>query len=359
MSTITIAPASSYEFQTIIFEDHGSKKTQPPSRPRNSTSLISFQTALEQDDEATSPALELPSVRSARANLVILQLCLINFLTSVTSGLMVTGLPRIAADLALPQQLYLWPSSVFGLTCGSSLLLAGAIADVLGPRTVDLFGCFLLGIFTLACGVSRTGIELVVFRALQGIGSAIHRPCSVALISQYVPSGKQRNMGFACLGLSMPLGFSVGLVVGGILVDSIGWRFGYYITSAITFVQVAAGFKIMPPDVKVPNVLARLKSDIDWIGAFLASTGLAVFSYVLAILSSDSDNMKKPSSIIMLVISVALMVAFPFWMRFQERRGRPGLVPNYLWKSLPFSTICALCVLTWGVQESMELFSSL
>lgn len=157
----------------------------------------------------------------------------------------------------------------------------------------------------------------------------------------------------------MPFGFSVGLVLGGLLVDSVGWRVGFYMAGALMLLQAVAGVKIIPPETRPQNVLSKLTNEIDWFGALIACAGLAMFSYVLAILSADSDKMREPSATAMLVISVALMVAFPFWMRFQEKRGRPALVPNYLWKSLPFSSICAITVLTWGVQNAMELFCSL
>lgn len=147
---------------------------------------------------------------------------MINFLTSTSPGLIVVGLPRIASDLELPERLYLWPTSVFGLTAGAVLLPAGAIADVVGARIVELAGIGALGAFTLGCGWAATGIQLVMFRAFQGIAIAMHMPASVSLVTRFVPSGKKRNIGFACLGLSQPLGFSVGLVLGGVLVDTNG-----------------------------------------------------------------------------------------------------------------------------------------
>jgi MFS family permease len=369
MSTTTIAAAQAYEMHNIALLDRTAHNPVASSRLSNEIRPASLRNSHHGQTTSAVDVVRIPDTRllaasftqrtSARAGLVILQVSMINFLTSVSSGLIVVGLPRIAADLGLPEQLYLWPTSVYGLTAGSTLLLAGAIADVVGARWVDLVGCVLLGIFTLACGLSRTGIQLVLFRAFQGIATAMHLPCSVALITQFVPSGKSRNIGFACLGLSMPLGFSVGLVLGGILVDTVGWRVGFYAASGVMLLQAAAGFKIVPPEIKPQNVLWKLKNEIDWFGALIACAGLAMFSYVLAILSADSSNMGEPSAIAMLVISAALMVAFPFWMRFQEKKGRPALVPNYLWKSLPFSSICALTVLTWGVQNAMELFCSL
>jgi len=298
-------------------------------------------------------------VKTARAILIILQVSLVNFFTSLTTGLIVVGLPRIAADLDLPTRLYLWPSSVYGLTAGSTLLLAGAIADVVGARAVEPVGCTLLGVFTLACGLSRTGIQLVLFRAFQGVGSAIHIPCSVSLVAQYVPSGRNRNIGFACLGLSQPLGFSLGLVLGGVFVDTIGWRTGFYIAGVVMLVQAAGTLKIIPADSRARNVLHQLRTEIDWVGALIACAGLALFSYVLAICSADSNNIREPEAIAMLTISLVLMLLFPVWMWRQEARGQPTLISNYIWKNKSFTSICALTILTWAVVNGMELFSSL
>lgn len=187
----------------------------------------------------------------------------------------------------------------------------------------------------------------------------MHLPCAVSLVTQYVPSGKRRNLGFAFLGLSLPLGFSVGLVLGGVLVDTIGWRYGFHIAGSVVILQSAVGLKLIPADRRPQDVMQKIRTDIDWVGAFISCSGLAMFSYVLALLSADSNNMKKPSSIAMLTISVALMVAFPFWMRWQDSRSKPALIPNHLWKNLPFTCVCVLTTLTWGVMNSMELFSSL
>jgi MFS family permease len=370
MTTTLLATANAFELQDVAhrgytantFDAHSrsSNEIRPTDsrgtqRERRGSEIDVLNDALDAQRIASSPI----QTKSARANFIILQVSTITFLTSISTGMIVVGLPRIAADLDLPEQLYLWPSSVFGLTAGSTLLLAGAVADVLGARLVDIVGCTLLGVCTLACGFSRTGIQLVLFRAFQGVATAIHLPCSVSLVTQYVPSGKARNIGFACLGLAMPLGFSIGLVLGGVLVDTVGWRLGYYVTGGVMLVQAAAGFKVIPPANKTQNVRSKLLNEIDWFGAMIACASLAMFSYVLAILSADSNNIREPVAIAMLAVSIALMVVFPFWMRFQENRGRPALVPNYLWKNMPFSSICALTVLTWGVQNSMELFSSL
>lgn len=378
--TESLVGPNTYDLQTITSRTSTSKaRTNIHSGQINTP--ISLSRAVRSQDDITHPSTDLsPSASShnspqdlssvveipinnflpaRRANIIIVQLSLTTFLISLSTGLIVVGIPHIAVDLALPAHLYLWPSSVFGLTAGSTLLLAGAIADVVGARLVELAACVLLGSFTLACGFSQTGIQLVAFRALQGVATAMHMPCATSLIAGYVPSGKRRNIGFACLGLSMCLGFLAGLVLGGILIDTIGWRSGFYITGGVMLLQFLIGLRVIPAQATPHNVLQKLREQVDWIGATIACAGLAMFSYVLAIVGTNSSNIKRPESIAILTLSLILIISFPFWMQYQTKKNRPVLIPNALWKNIPFSCVCVLTVFTWGCANSMEVFSSL
>lgn len=241
------------------------------------------------DAAVSSVTTGQPSERSLdrrRSWNVVTQLAGINFITSFSNGLLTVGLPAMAADLALHESLLVWPSSVYALTSGTCLLLAGSVADVVGPRSVNLTGGFFLSCFILASGLSRTGIELIMFRAMQGIASALVVPSSFSIVSTSVEQGKPRNIGFACLGLAMPLGFSLGLVLGGVFISSLGWRVGYYIGGALSFLFWLVGIFALPAGVVAHPIeltmKRRLATEIDWIGAALASTCLATFSYVLA-----------------------------------------------------------------------------
>ena len=168
------------------------------------------------------------------------------------------------------------------LTSGSCLLTAGAVADVVGSRPIFLVGCFLLACFVLACGLARTGIELIMFRAMQGVAIALCLPTSVGILTNAVPSGRRRNVGFACMGLGQPLGFSLGLVLGGVFVDTIGWRIGWYMCAGAIMVCLIIGIWTIPADslTQAPS-FERLKTDIDWTGAIVATACLALLSYVL------------------------------------------------------------------------------
>lgn len=284
MATITVTDTS----EAVV-------ELQPLSstRPKQS-SLEQYAEASQHistsNNEAPSPAV-LASLPATRSNVqivfTIFMPSFVGFLASFSNGLITVGLPDIARSLSLDRALYLWPSSVYGLTSGACLLIAGSIADIVGARPVELLGITLMGVFALACGLSSTGEQLVVFRALQGVALAMHLPSSVALISGAVPSGRARNFGFACLGFSQPLGFAVGLVISGILVERAGWRSGFYLSGGATLVAAVGAVWALPKlnaqsQDSALELCKRIGREIDWIGGLLSSAGLAMLAYVLA-----------------------------------------------------------------------------
>lgn len=91
----------------------------------------------------------------------------------------------------------------------------------------------------------------------------------------------------------------------------------------------------------------------------MASTTLATFSYVLAMLSSDIMEIGKLVNIILLCLSLVLIPAFITWMHRQEKLGKPALIPNSIWKNPAFSSVCIMVLLSTAVMNCMELFCSL
>jgi len=220
-----------------------------------------------------------------RTIIVITQLIFLQLFSSFCNGIIVVGLPAITSTLKLEGALLLWPTSVFYLTAGSCLMLAGSVADVVGTKPMILAANILLVASALACGLARTGNELIAFRGLQGVASAMAVPASVSIISTNVAHGRARNLGFSCLGFASPLGFLLGLVLGGLFVDTVGWRPAFYLAGATTAVSCVFGVWVLPQDRQsrpARVILKQLALDIDWVGTIVLSTGIATLSYVLA-----------------------------------------------------------------------------
>lgn len=136
---------------------------------------------------------------------------------------------------------------------------------------------------------------VILFRAAQGLASSLCMPASVILITSNLPTGKRRNIAFACLGAGQPVGFSIGLVLGGVFVESIGWRWGYYISAVLTFAVFLLSVFALPKDNKIrePVTLKALRTKIDWLGCGLLSTSLGLFSYVFSVLAGQTSNFLK------------------------------------------------------------------
>ena len=309
--------------------------------------------------QAAASATEATSLSRTRATLLVVTVAGISFLNTLGSGLLTVSLPRIAHDLKLAPNLLLWPASVYALTMGCSLLLVGTIADVIGNRPVFLTGCALLSAFTLGCSLSRTGIELIAFRALQGTAMAFCMPTAMGLIANNFPAGRGRNVAFACLGGGSPVGFALGLVLGGLFVDSVGWRYGYYLSCGLNGMIFLAAFFTIPVSATGADRIKRLKKDIDWTGVTIATACMAMLSYVFAMITSSTSTIRHPPNIALLSISGALMPAFVFWVGRQERLGKPAIIPNSIWRNPEFTSVCITVFLTWAMFNAFGYFTTL
>ena len=257
------------------------------------------------------------------------------------------------------------PSSIQALTCGCALLLSGSIADALGSRFMYMAGSILQSFFTLGCGLARNANEIIVFRALSGVAIAFCLPSAVSIITSTL-DGKRRNFAFASMGGGQPVGFSIGLTLGGVLTDSIGWRWGFYLAAILNTIVVAVALWGLPSSIDSAGISEdegpptwkqrwhRMKTEIDWIGAIIASTSLAMLSYVFATIAGSRSSIRQPSSIVLLALAILLIPAFVYWVGRQENLGRPAIIPNSLWRNRIFTTICVAVFFTWGSFNALE-----
>ncbi|GFP60402.1 MFS-type transporter 1 [Trichoderma asperellum] len=335
----------------------------PPVHAGGSPAAASAE-ALSDPSSGSSPAGDAKTAiihSRFRASLVVAQLLGLNLFSSFCNGVVVVGLPAMAASLHIDEGLLVWPTSVFYLTAGSCLLLAGSIADVVGTKTMSLVGAFTAAVSAMACGLAQSSGQLIAFRALQGVTNAIIVPSSVSIVSTGLEEGRPRNLGFACLGFAGPIGFSLGLVLGGVFADRTGWRAAFYLAAATTFALFLAGVWALPKDAARPrkSVWSSILKEIDIIGALIGTASLAMLSYVLAVLSADIHSIHKASTIALLVVSAILIPVFIGWMQYQEKHQRNALIPNSLWKNWVFTSCCLMVLLTTAVCNCMELYSSL
>ena len=292
---------------------------------------------------------------------IIATLAGLSFLNTMGSGVLISALPRIADDIGLAEGFLLWPASVYALAAGSLLLVFGAIADIVGAKLVWVTGSFFYIVFTVAVGLSQTGFQIILFRTFLGIAIAMCLPTAVGLITNTFPKGKWRNIAFASNGMCQPLGYSLGLLLGGIFTDTIGWRWSFFVSAIINFAISLSAIWVLPSVYRHSRKRwsRRLIEDIDWVGAIILSTALGILMYVLATTTSSYRRLSEAQNIILLVISIILLALFPLYMSYRVRHHKPVIIPNKLWRSASFTTTCIAVFLCWASLNATQYFITL
>ncbi|KAL8953460.1 MAG: hypothetical protein Q9222_000664 [Ikaeria aurantiellina] len=305
-----------------------------------------------------TPASTASPAETSRATTAIIIFCVavVTAVNTFLSGALVVSIPVLQQDLDLGEGVVLWPVTIQALTCGCTLLLAGSIADVVGSRYMYLLGSLLQTLTSLACGLSRTGAQLIIFRALAGIAASLCLPSAVSIINDAFVPGRGRNLAFAAMGGGQPVGFGLGLTLGGVLTGSIGWEWGFYVSAIINGIVFALSTWQLPSSVgKVEEITwARLKVEVDWVGALIISIALALLSYIMAEVTTGTARIREPRNIAMLTLGFSFLFGFVGWMHKREKEQKAALIPNSLWKDKVFTSICISVFLVWGSFNAVE-----
>ncbi|PYI08580.1 MFS general substrate transporter [Aspergillus sclerotiicarbonarius CBS 121057] len=288
------------------------------------------------------------------APLVILCIACITFISSYLSGLVTVSVPQIATDLHLSPGMELWPVSMYALGTGCTLLISGAMSDAAGNKILFLLGCFLQSVFSMACGLAQSGTELIIFRVVSGVAASLCLPSAMSIISEHFPAGKLRNFAFALMGCGQPIGFGVGILLGGIFADTVGWRRGFHSAAIANTPAFLLSWWQLPKSKEGSVSWNHLVFGIDWIGAIAASAALAILSYALAIITGDVNKIHDASTIALFCIAGTLLIGFVLWQGRQERRSKPTLIKNSLWKKAAFTSICVNVFMIWGAFNAFE-----
>jgi len=149
---------------------------------------------------------------------------------------------------------------------------------------MHLLGNVLQTLFTLGTGLANNAAQIIIIRAFCGVSSSFCLPSAVSLVITSFPEGKRRNIAFASMGGGLPIGFSIGLIMGGLCAGTIGWEWGFYITAILNlFVLVLLARKLPVTDSNNPSIhWKRLKTDVDWLGVVLISSSLGLLLYALS-----------------------------------------------------------------------------
>lgn len=189
-------------------------------------------------------------------------------------------------------------------------------------------GLIWLSIWTLAIGFTSSFIQMTVFRGLQGMGAALTIPSAVGIISSYF-TGQDRTRALGLYAASGAVGFTAGLVLGGLLSSSLGWRYIFRLSVIVSAVLAIIGFIALPST----SIKRGFKSRMDFLGATLSTAGLILLAFVLS--GGGIYGWGKAFIIVLLILSVTLLVTF---VVYENKISNP-IMPLSLWKIRNFASL--------------------
>ncbi|MCX4551178.1 MFS transporter [Streptomyces sp. NBC_01387] len=239
---------------------------------------------------------------SGRAKLVLLVLCAAQFMVALDFSVLNVALPVLGKDLGMTRAGLQWAVTAFALPSGGFLLLFGRIADLFGRRKLFLTGLAVFGSASLIATFAWNQEIFLTGRALQGLGAAVIVPTGMSLLTTTFPEGPQRDRALGISGTLLSLGFTVGMVLGGVMTDTLGWRstMGLLGGAAVIVLALAPGLLTESRHPERPR--------LDVPGAVTVTGGLLAMIYALS--TAAQRGFGHPDVLVSLVLGIALLAAF-------------------------------------------------
>ncbi|MFD9476922.1 MULTISPECIES: MFS transporter [Streptomyces] len=238
-----------------------------------------------------------------RQTLILLLLLGAQFTLAVDFSIMNVAVPVIGRELGFATENLQWIATAFALSAAGFSLLFGRVADLVGARKVFLAGLVLLTLSSLAGGLVDSAGPLLAARVAQGLATAMVTPAGLALLITSFPEGPLRDRALGLNGAMLSAGFTCGAIVGGLLTDTLSWRWGFFINIPIGILLI----------VVTPLLLKGSRSHggkLDIPGAVSVSAGLIALVYGIS--AAGQYGWGDPTTLISLAVGVVLLVVFGF-----------------------------------------------
>ena len=292
----------------------------------------------------------MPSTSSSdrRRWIALILLCAAQFVVVLDASIVNVALPSIGRALHFSEQNLQWVVNAYVLVFGGFLLLGGRMADLLGRRRVFMGGLVLFGLASLAGGLASSEGMLIAARAVQGLGGAILSPAALSIVTTTFKEGSERNRALGIWGAVAGSGGAAGVLLGGVLTDSAGWEWIFFVNTPITFLAAFLA----------PRLIDESRADasvrhFDTAGAVTVTAGLSILVY--AMVDATNAGWGSTQTISLLILSLALLVSFVVI----ELRSRAPLVPFRIFRSRSITGANVTGLLLGASLFSMFFFVSL
>jgi EmrB/QacA subfamily drug resistance transporter len=269
-------------------------------------------------------------------------------IVSLDQYIVVVALPEIGRALGYSTRTLQAVISAYAVASAGFLLLGGRASDLLGRRRVFVFGLALYAGGSLAGGLAPTPEVLLVARAVQGLGGALVFPATLALVNTTFAEGRERNRALAIWGGAGAAGLVVGVLLGGVLTEALGWEAVFFVNVPLAGTALLLAFALIPADRR-----REIGRKFDLPGAISVTLGVTLL--VFALVQGPNLGWGSPGILTSATGALLLLVGFAVI----ERRSRDPLVPPQLLANRNLDNTVASAFLFWATFGSVLYFLTL
>lgn len=266
-------------------------------------------------------------------------------IVSLDQYIVVVALPEIGRSLGYSAHTLQSVISAYAVASSGFLLLGGRAADLLGRRRIFLTGLALYAGASLAGGLATAPVHLLAARAVQGFGGALVFPATLAIINTTFAEGRERNRALAVWGAAGAAGLVVGVLLGGVLTQALGWAAVFFVNVPLAGVALLLAFALIAGDA------ARERGrQFDLPGAVSATLGVTLLLF--ALVQGSTFGWGSPPIMASAASGLVLLAVFAII----ERRSRDPLVPPRLLANANLVTAVAVASLFMATFGSVLFF---
>ena len=235
--------------------------------------------------------------------IALVVLCMGDLMIVLDTTIVNVALPSIRESLGFSEASLAWVVNAYLLTFGGFMLLGGRLGDLFGHRRLFVAGIGLFTAASLACGLAETQAMLVAARAVQGLGGAIVAAVALSLIMTLFTEPGERAKAMGVIGFVAAGGGSIGVLLGGVLTDTLSWHWIFLVNVPVGIAVVVASFATLPAG-RVPGASRRL----DVAGAVTITSALVLAVY--AIVNGNEAGWTSAQTLGLLAAAAVLGVVF-------------------------------------------------
>jgi EmrB/QacA subfamily drug resistance transporter len=276
--------------------------------------------------ETAQPASQAPTEKDPWPALWALVLGF--FMIMVDTTIVSVATPAIIEDLHAEVNQVVWVTSGYLLAYAVPVLITGRLGDRFGPKNLYLIGLTVFTLASLWCGLTTSIGALIVARVVQGLGASMITPQTMAIITRIFPA-ERRGQATALWGATAGVALLVGPLLGGVLVDSLGWQWIFFVNIPVGIIGFALAWRLVPR-------LETRSHRFDWLG--VALSGIGMFLLVFGIQEGHQYDWGRVFGSVtvweLIIGGLAVLAGFVFW---QHRNTAEPLVPLRLFRDRNFS----------------------